>query len=117
MDVKMTSIDKFCKRVVDFTKDIDYDTSEIVPTSHVYTTEDVAALYKKYPNVKICSNVTCDFTQRDHEICYEYEQHNADMAKSGTIRIMHKILDFHPVYKTERIYDWWNGKKWITLSQ
>ena len=114
----MTCVNKFCKR-----EEFDYTTAgqtsihPMVATPHVYTTEDVAALYKKYPNVKICSNIACGFNQRDHEAMYEYEQHNADMAKSGTIRVMHKILDFYPIYKTERIYDWWNGKKWITLSQ
>ncbi len=103
--------DKYCSR------DIDFTTSEIVPTSHNYTNEDIRALEEKYPDVMICKAASCGFTTPDHEIMYEYDQHNADMAKSGTIRVMYKIIDFHPEYKSERTFDWYNGKKWITLSQ
>lgn len=108
------SVDRFCKREQPepYPADMDWPTKKGL---HVYTESGVKELQIKYPDVKICTSPKCEFTDYDHEVCYKYDQHNADMAKQGMIRIMFRVLD--ESWKTEKMFEWWNDKKWILLKQ
>lgn len=112
----MSSTDRFCKREAPETypKDEDWPTKKGL---HVYKDKDIKELQKKLPDVKICTSPKCEFTNYDHKICYEYDQHNADMAKRGTIRTMYEIIDWKDDLKSNKIFEWYNGKKWVKLKQ
>ena len=115
------SVDRLCKRESpeSYPKDMDFP---IKKGLHTYTEEGVKLLQSKYPDVKLCTSLTCEFTNFDHEISYKYVQHNKNMAKQGMIRVLHKVgstgdveLDWNS--DTNRIFEWYNGKKWIELTQ
>lgn len=110
------SVDRLCKRESpeSYPKNMDFPTKKGL---HTYTEEGVKSLQSKYPDVKICTIPTCEFTDYDHEICYEFDQHNANMAKQGMIRTMYEIIDWKDDLRSNKIFEWYNGKKWIKLTQ
>ena len=72
-----------------------------------------------FPLATACTHIDCDFDLIDHGICMEFEHDEEIMKKRGMIRIMYTDLDFddNNNMTSRKIFEWWNGDEWVTLTQ
>ena len=73
-------------------------------------------LREMFPDVEYCDDKNCDFSDFDHGIYMQYEQHDIDMIKKGMIKILWRITDpLNGDFIHEKTFHWFNGKKWVEL--
>lgn len=58
----------------------------------------------------------CDLTPQEHRIFELYEQKKEADAKAGRIRVMYELVGDYENATWKRIFEWWNGTKWVFLK-
>lgn len=72
----------------------------------------MSELKQMFPDAKICDSKICGFTDLDHAVFMESEQHDIDMQRKGMIKVMYRDLD-----GSNKIFFWYDGKQWVELKQ
>lgn len=78
-------------------------------------------LEEMFPDAKGCHSKTCELNDIDHAIFMEYEQGKINDAKQGKIRVAFEVgrigKEGNYEYPRTKIFSWYNGEKWVKLTQ